>query len=228
MIIKKIEVCCICGKRLGDYGYRYDQWGNKCCLDHVTSTCESCGRIVRRGQRLCLECQGSRVSSADKLRPQFVYSEVKSRLSAIGMILPKETVDISIANRSELNRLATHKSDQLTGLTISIGTPFGMRHNIYMLDEMPTSRYKETLAHECGHVWLNDRHSVLNRQSIQEVEGFCNLVAYKVLLFDRTKEAEIVRKTMLSNPDPIYGEGFRIMKHRAEQMGWNRMLANYS
>ncbi|MCR4847828.1 MAG: hypothetical protein K5920_03120 [Bacteroidales bacterium] len=228
MIIKKKEVCCLCGKELQGCGYRYDQWGNKCCLAHVTSTCESCGKLVRRGQRFCPACRRSQVSATDKLRPQFVYSEVKSRLSSIGMNLPTETVDISITDRTELNRLATYKSDQLTGLTISAGTPFGMRHSIYLLDEMPTSRYKETLAHECGHVWLNDRFSILNRQSIQEVEGFCNLVAYKVLLFDHTKEAEIARESMLSNPDPIYGEGFRIMKRRAEQMGWNRMLASYS
>lgn len=168
------------------------------------------------------------VCSTDRLRPQFLYSEIRSRMASIGMNVPKHNVTISFANRAEFDRLLRRDSGRVTGLTVSSGSCYGMRHHIYMLDEMPVSNYKETLAHECGHVWLNDRHSILNRHSSQEIEGFCNLVAYKVLLFDHSQEAEQTRRGMLLNPDPIYGEGFRMMKQRAEQMGWNRMLANYS
>lgn len=168
------------------------------------------------------------VFATDKLRPQFLLSEVKSRLASIGMTMPKQKVTISIVNRAEFDRLLKHHSNAVTGLTVTHSGYLGTDHHIYMLNGMSTCRYKETLAHECGHVWLNDRHSVLNQHSRQEVEGFCNLVAYKVLMFDKSQDAAWVRQCMLSNPDPIYGEGFRIMKQRAEQMGWRNLLASYS
>ena len=97
-----------------------------------------------------------------------------------------------------------------------------------MLNGMSICRYKGTLAHECTHVWLNQRNSPLKRHPRKEIEGFCNLVAYKVLMFDTSEDAAVVRQCMLNNPDPIYGEGFRLMKQREKQIGWRRMIAAYA
>ena len=230
MFIERIkDVCCICGNPIGGTGYRYDTWGRKCHLTHYTSTCRSCGRIVPVGHQFCASCRKSCVTSENQLRVQFIYSEVKNRLAVMGIHLPKDNLTISIVDRQKLNSLLNCGSaDNFDGLTISKVSFSGKSHQIYLLESLPTIRYKTVLAHECGHVFLNEHDSVLNRGHIREVEGFCQLVAYKVLLFDDTKESEIMRSNLLQSQDPIYGEGFRVMKRREEQLGWTRMLANYS
>lgn len=230
MFIKKIkDVCCICGNPIDGTGYRFDSWGNRCHLTHYTSTCHNCGRIVPVGQELCASCRKSCVTSENRLRVQFIYGEVKTRLASMGIRLPKDNLTISIVNRQKLSSLLNCGSaDNFDGLTITEVSLSGKRHHVYLLESLPVIRYKTALAHECAHVFLNERDSALNREHLREVEGFCQLVAYKVLLFDDTKESEIMRSSLLQSQDPIYGEGFRIMKRREEQWGWPRMLAKYS
>ena len=164
----------------------------------------------------------------DNLWIQVVYGHIKPKLIQLGIYLPQYNLSTSIVSRAEMDRLLRRPSNGVTGLTVSRGVPFGMSHYVYILDGMSPCLFKETLAHECGHVWLNDRNSRLNRSGIQEVEGFCNLLAYKVLLFEFSEESKTTRQNMLDNPDPIYGDGFRMMKQRADMEGWSNFLARIS
>jgi hypothetical protein len=164
----------------------------------------------------------------DHLWIQVVLGDIRPKLIKLGMYLPPNNMTVTVVDKEEMSRLLKRPVGHVTGLTVSHGWQYNMDHHIYVLDSLRPCSFKETLAHECGHVWLNDRNSYLIHQSRQEVEGFCNLVAYKVLLFEFSEEAKRVRKSMLENPDPIYGEGFRIMKQRADNEGWDNFLYRLS
>lgn len=228
MRIIPYSYCCICGREINGR-YLYDRWGNRCCSKHDAKLCECCGKIIADGQqRLCPACRTKRVLSTDSLKPQVILAYVKSKMKQFGLVIPKDNVDISIVGEERLSQLSGSPIGSTTGLTSSCGFAKNWTHHIYMLDGMSMHLYRETLAHECTHVWLNEHNSPLNKSSLAELEGFCNLVAYKVLLFDDSFESQNIRERMLADPSPIYGEGFRMMKARAEQMGWNQMLSSVS
>lgn len=152
---------------------------------------------------------------------------VASKLKNLGLKLPMRRVKVTIVSKQRLYAEAKANGGLLQGLTVTEYTFFGKFHQVYILEDLPIYTYMETLAHEFAHVWLNDTDSVLNSKDIAEIEGFCNLVAFRLFDGDRTRTARNQREMMLSNPDPIYGRGFRIMKERSERMGWTAFIKQF-
>ena len=149
---------------------------------------------------------------------------VCKRLLKMNIKIPIHRVSISVVSKERLYRLAGNSDENLLGLTVSEDMFLGMLHHIYIREGLSLFSYIETLSHEFGHVWLNDTRSSLNRSSLAEVEGFCNLLAFKIFQNGTSKKSRKVRERLLNNPDPIYGDGFRMMKKKAERMGLKAFL----
>ena len=123
-----------------------------------------------------------------------------------------------------LSTILLHGGPNITRRTSGLAVHCGKRHDIYLLSTLDDTRRKGTLAHELGHVWLQEHRSPF-RQSRIENEGFCELLCYKMYGLVGNLEAYAIRGRMLISRTPVYSEGFRMMKRRAEELGWEAFLA---
>jgi len=77
------------------------------------------------------------------------------------------------------------------------------------------------LAHEFGHVWMNENFIEVSPPA---AEGFCNLLAMHALSKEKSKIADVLRKNLEMSDDRVYGKGFRDMSKRLDQLGWQGIL----
>lgn len=90
---------------------------------------------------------------------------------------------------------------------------------------MPRGFAIGVLAHEYGHMALNLDHRTLeNRPGISSreriiEEGFCEVMCATALLSQSSDDARWMSFLMPGNPDPVYGDGFRMMWPRALELG---------
>lgn len=148
---------------------------------------------------------------------EFVYNE----LSKIGIDVRSYQVQI---HDVELNTIMLLGGKNITRKTTGLAIHKGHRHYIYLLSSLNKVKRQGVLAHELGHVWLWEHRSPL-RNSLSESEGFCELLAYKLYGAINTPEARLLRRGMLLGRTPVYSNGFRTMKRRAESMGWENYLS---
>jgi hypothetical protein len=85
-------------------------------------------------------------------------------------------------------------------------------YKIYLIYAMSRRKFIEVTAHELGHDWMQEYYPKINDLKIKE--GWAEYVASKV-------NEEFGNKTMNlrmeKNPDPVYGEGYRMIKSIAEK-----------
>lgn len=124
-----------------------------------------------------------------------------------------------------LSTIMLHGGKNITRRTAGLAVHCGHRHDIYLLSSLNNTKRKGVLAHELGHVWLQEHRSPL-RNSRMENEGFCEVLAYKIFGIINNVEAHLLRRGMLFGRTPIYSDGFRMMKRRAEEMGWEAFLSD--
>lgn len=81
--------------------------------------------------------------------------------------------------------------------------------------------FQGVAAHELGHVWL-----AVHRISLPAdlEEGFCELLAHRFYSDLGTEEGLRYAREIESNPDPLYGGGFRYLRERLVQGGLERIL----
>jgi hypothetical protein len=87
---------------------------------------------------------------------------------------------------------------------------------------LPSTLFQGVTVHELGHVWLIV-------QGIQDLpswaeEGFCELLSYRYYSELNTPEGRYRATSIERNSDPIYGEGFRRIRARADAMGFPRFV----
>jgi hypothetical protein len=146
----------------------------------------------------------------------FVYEE----LAKMGVDVRGYHVRIhDVDQKTIMQRGGKHTTRTTTGLAVHCGH----LHDIYLRCTLDETQRKGVLAHELGHVWLYERQSPFRNSRIEN-EGFCELLAYRLYGVIGTFRAQGIRLSMLHGTNPIYSEGFRMMKRRAEKMGWENFL----
>ena len=78
-----------------------------------------------------------------------------------------------------------------------------------------------------------DQHNNYNIQlSSAESEGLCNLGSELIYNNYNNKFSNILKNNLISNKDPIYGKGYKMIKHIKDDIGWNglikKIMTNYS
>lgn len=194
-------------------------WFEGPALEGKQAVCESCAKFDSRcaicrlpvgnpkgkladGRWLCpKDFQAGVFSSQDALR---IYEETRRELQEIlaGTGIFPKAVTVSLVDGAQLRKQnqvmpSAHEDASVLGLTRSrLFGPGEFQHSICLVNGLSRARLAAVCAHEYTHAWIHEnvpRDRALNRDT---VEGFCELVAYK--LMTRRKE-EIEKKVILAN-----------------------------
>ena len=88
--------------------------------------------------------------------------------------------------------------------------------NIYVLNGLPRERMEYVMAHELGHDWLVTHFPGI--RDMQVKEGFAEYVGW---LYNKLHNRDYLNKRIEANTDPVYGQGFRMIKDIADKKGFD-------
>lgn len=239
--------CLVCERPfLDQQPIRRDEWGGMVHTEHFRKarTCGSCGRLFSAnrskpeqnfpdGRFSCLSCLGEAVT--DRVTLDAVANRVRRGMSELGLPSPSGSLTMQLVNQDKLNREVerVHGRGSVRGLTLTTfrtirggsnaGTTFS--HEVWVLAGLPVVECVSILAHEFGHVWLNENFIDMSPPA---VEGFCNLLSMHLLHKETSKLADILRDNLAMSDDPVYGRGFRAMNQKVQKLGWAGLVRDLS
>lgn len=215
--------CAICGEVIFD-AYRQNKWGQYIHASHEVQMCCSCQRFVLPSDQhlpfnrhICSHCIGKVVRKPEHVK--WVYDRIQVIFHNKGLDLP-ENIPVEVVDAAHIARMANdHIINPLRyGLTVSARAngffSSKMSHHVYIIDYLHKVIFGGTLAHELLHVWQNEHNIKLPPQYC---EGFCNLGSYLLYTSLDNDMTQVLTESMMQNPDPIYGDGFREVKRIFEQ-----------
>lgn len=152
-----------------------------------------------------------------------MLKDVLLTLEKKNLRIDRGQLSVRLVDLVTLQQRSGQYNPNIRGLTIHHDAFMGERQDVLVLDGMSPLLSKSVLAHELGHVWIFQHHAN-QRITLQENEGFCELLSYYILKYDGSLEAQSNIIQMNESPDPIYGVGFRMMHERLHKMGWYKLL----
>jgi len=214
--------------------FKVNASGQRACARHDHGPCcPSCGRWLGRkekflaplaafGSALCGQCQG-RAIGQEEVR-KYGNGFGAQALRETGLVLQAmPAVPLRLATAAQVSRLKGARDEQVDGVTrTSVETVNGRESSrsvqeIVVVGGLVQEHFEGILAHEFGHVWLfNERYDQVRGLL---AEGFCEMVKFRWLESLESPLAQDLQARMLENPDPVYGDGFRLMKARWDQRG---------
>jgi hypothetical protein len=115
-----------------------------------------------------------------------VRREVHGILAGTGIL--RDDIKVSLLDSRQLQNVyqvkySGHAFSGLQGCTKADKDTNGaaIQYSIYLLSGLPQSHLAAICAHEYAHVWLNENVSTNRHLDSDTVEGFCELVAYKLV-----------------------------------------------
>ncbi|SFR22922.1 Protein of unknown function [Lentzea waywayandensis] len=84
------------------------------------------------------------------------------------------------------------------------------------------ARFGATVAHEIGHAWLIQRGALVTDPVL--VEGTCEVFASAWLKRQPGSYPGALREAMWTNPDQVYGEGYRRVREAVVRKGIHPVL----
>ena len=90
---------------------------------------------------------------------------------------------------------------------------------IFVLTHTPSDMLDDALAHELTHDFLRHNAGKINDLKIEE--GFAEAIAAK--FNDYVKKSNLNKRKKI-NPDPVYGDGYRMMKDMLDRIGFKKTL----
>ncbi|NDH01139.1 MAG: protein DA1 [Opitutae bacterium] len=239
--------CLVCERPFLDrQPIRRDEWGGMVHAEHFRQalSCGSCSRLMSRkrtsskqmlrdGRVSCVPCLQEAVSEVSTLNA--VANRVRQGMSELGLPRPVGPLTMRLVSQNQLNQEVErlHGRGSLRGLTLTTfrtitggpdaGTTFS--HEVWVLAGLPVVECLSVLAHEFGHVWLNENYIEMSPPA---VEGFCNLLSMHALKKETSKLADILRKNLQMSDDRVYGRGFREMDKRLQSLGWPGLIRDLS
>jgi len=101
--------------------------------------------------------------------------------------------------------------------TLGLAQGVGSDYTVFFYRHITVVAFADVLAHELLHIWQYDHHIA---PDALHCEGFCNLGSYFILSAIGNAEANARIERMLKSPDPVYGDGVRLMKRHYDHGGW--------
>lgn len=233
----RLEKCIIC--RLPIEGeHVVDSWGQSAHpvhKDQKVMLCDSCGRIIcfsskggfryTDGRLTCGICKSTAVT--DETNLSAITSELSKLLASVGIGPVSSRLPVKLVDRTTLIRESRGNDKENTrGFTKTVrrivnGKTVSFSHKIYILYGLPLTEFKGVLAHEMIHVWLNEAEI---KMSPRETEGFCNLGIWLVNTKERSDFSRVLQNQLEHDDDEIYGDGYRMIKSRLDQLGWPGLI----
>ena len=206
--------CTVCG-RPPAAAYEVSIRGEATCESHaVVERCVFCGRPRSRtcagwsrftaGAARCPTCAGCAVDTQEQARAHI--PAVRQEMAAAGITLATrvrvELHDIDQADAG-LRLGVTHSREWLNGRPSDV-------LGIEIARGLPDINFGLTLAHEIGHAWLVQNDATNLEPAL--AEGVCELFAAAWLKRRGTLVALALRDSLATNPDPVYGGGYRMVR----------------
>jgi len=201
--------CAVCGNEILDRVYILldkvtDQKKNICeeC-SKLPHDCFICGLPVKNdftelpdGRVLCVRDAKSAVLDDDEaMRICDDTKEELDRLFARFITFPGTNVETSVVDRVNLQTLFKvpgndYECPNILGYTQSRTNFTRITHQVSLMGGLPRAELKSVCAHELSHAWVfenvpNARKKTLSKDAH---EGFCELVAYKLMSYEENEE----------------------------------------
>lgn len=154
---------------------------------------------------LCNHCQQQAVIYSEQF--QKCCNSVYKFFEMGGIGFPKHKIEFQLVNYGVM-----HKNIRGRVTYDSLCS----KYTVQILKGLTKAICCGVLAHEMMHIVLIEQNHQFTQQ---ETEGLCELASYFVykMIGDDISKEWIER--MQQNPDPIYGEGYRMMHKRVKQYG---------
>jgi hypothetical protein len=209
--------------------------GQAACARHQKGPrCASCERWLEAeeqqlptglyGTSLCRGCRVEAVG-ADALGT-YGLAFASRVLQEVGLTLEGlAALPLRLASAANLRALRGPYESWADGITQTQVSSLNGREasrtlqGIVIVGGLAREHFEGVLAHELGHVWLFQ--AKLDQVPAKVVEGFCELVRHAWLGRLGTPLAGSLRRRLEESTDPVYGDGFRMVK---QQWDANRTL----
>ena len=224
--------CCIC-KEVLDGAIFIDEWNNGAHRSHDLYFCSSCHRILSPygsagafrysdGRRICGYCK--KIAVTDGVQANRGRRKVLARLEAVGFQGIPKNIEIVLSHPSTL--AAHSRKANTSGLTLSHfhftdHKRVGITHQVGILFGLPQVEFEAVMAHEFLHVWQQQNDV---KFSPLYSEGLCELGGLLIYSQEDSDLARHLLQKMQQNPDPVYGNGFRLMAKKLECLGWDGLI----
>lgn len=234
--------CAVC--KQGIIGeYLTDYWGHRYHAAHARefATCLYCSRLLHPatgggggvvytdGRAVCRLCHKTAMHRpTDALR---TVERIRQRMAGWGVDLGEIQVPVKVIDRNQLGQLLARGPHQHFKRVSGFASMNWERHGrevrnkqatIYLLAGMPLQWLEATAAHELMHVW-NFHHGPQHAFALEE--GSCNYMSYRIHEEAGDEMAAFHIDTLMKDPDPAYGVGFRKVKKYVERHGFPKLLA---
>ncbi len=228
--------CAVCHQQITGK-YLYNHWQETVHVKHQgvkTAQCSTCARFISGatqngirygdGRVVCGICQVTAVTEEQKV--EHARRRVLEMLTGAGFDYIPDYIAVTLTDQRRLQqKLGRHGNSY--GLTKTLekkenGVLVYREHSIFVLYGLPRLVFEGVLAHELLHVWLNERPESRERTPA-EVEGFCNLASALIYGQEQTPMAQYLLERLHSDPDPVYGDGYRQQQAFVQRHGWQAM-----
>ncbi len=233
----KAPRCAICDKPITGK-YIEDHWGNIYHENHERELikCEYCGRLIcseitgggheySDGRSVCNLCYASAVKNESAVKR--LSADVARDLRRSGIEIDLNSVSVQLVDLNELRKISGNPlpremgfahCEQKTRLNKIVWT----KCKVYVLSGLPETLFEGILAHELMHVWTgqNCRHET----NVVLAEGSANYASYLIYKRRTGNLAKVHIENLFENPDPIYGNGFRMVYKYIEENGLKNLL----
>jgi hypothetical protein len=208
--------------------------GELTCATHVAvGHCLFCGRPQGQGRtsgwvrlnqsvRRCPTCARDAVD--DQVLARRLLPVVRQEMAHIGIQLDAP-VRVTVIDPTAMPTIAPGSTGPVLGITRHQRTGRQLvagSITIQVIAGLPPMHFGQTVAHELGHAWLAQR-AVAEIDDIVE-EGVCELFAHAWLKRQPTPMAGSLRAGMHTNPNPVYGNGFRMVHAAVAAHGIDSVL----
>lgn len=178
------------------------------------------GAVVHR----CPRCGLGAVGTQARVREELPL--VRRSLRNLGFRLPTRVrVRLVAADELPSPSIGRHPSGTVFGATRLVDHGDGVDVvDMLVLAGLTPTHFGRTVAHESGHAWLAQTGCRPRHAAIEE--GFCELLAYAWLKRRPGDLAAALRHHLVSNPDPVYGDGFRAVHAATRRHGIRTVVAS--
>lgn len=209
--------------------YYKDREGRICCQSHMDDTvayCSECFRLVKKaentlsdGRVICPDC--IRIAVSPKQPFNWIVDQVLARMKSYGFgaldmtritIWSATTKEMAMYRKAAINvfneGFCRLKKDGKIDLLIE--------------SHLTKIHFAGVLSHELMHAWCfqNGFYSIPQEWS----EGICNLCSYLTYQSIDFPLAKVYQDNMMEDPDPIYGDGFRMVLEFYKRYGWGGIM----